>query len=376
MSREANTTIIGAFIAGAVVLAAAGIIIFGSGNFFSEKNRYVLFFDGSVQGLSVGSPVVFRGVKIGSVKSIHIKTNAKDMTFSIPVLIEIEDKKFVVQENSDTSLSLKKQLDILIDKGLRAQLEMQSMVTGMLLINLDFHPQKAAVLKGKTLNYPEIPTIQSEIDLLTQKIKTVPMEEIFNKLLSIATTIENAFKAQKTTELVHLFKQTLVHVDSLIVHLDEQVQPAASEFEQTMKDIQKVSKTADTEITRLGSRMDTTLADIQTLAQCTRRHMEIVMPEMETAVKDIQGLTRLFRDQISPLSAAFQETARAAEAAAKQTEDTLSRMARSAGKDSELVVSLTRTLDELSRAARSFRLLTEYLERHPEALIRGKQPAR
>ena len=376
MSREANTTIIGAFMAGAVVLAAAGIIIFGSGNFFSEKNRYVLFFDGSVQGLNVGSPVVFRGVKIGSVKSIHIKTNAKDLTFSIPVLIEIEDKKFVVQENSNTALSLKKQLDILIDKGLRAQLEMQSMVTGMLLVNLDFHPQKPAVLKGKTLNYPEIPTIQSEIDLLTQKIKTVPMEEIFNKLLSIATTIENAFKAKKTKELVLLFKQTLVHVNSLIGHLDEQIQPVALQFNHTMKNIQTFSKTADTEITRLGTRMDTTLADIQTLAKSTRHHMEMVMPEMETAVKDIQGLTRLFRDQISPLSAAFRETARAAAAAAKQTETTLSRIGDTAGKDSELAVTLTCTLDELSRAARSFRLLTEYLERHPEALIRGKQPAR
>ena len=67
MSKQPNVTIIGAFVAGAVFLVITGLLVFGSGKFFSQTKKFVLFFEGSVKGLNVGAPVDFRGVRVGSV---------------------------------------------------------------------------------------------------------------------------------------------------------------------------------------------------------------------------------------------------------------------------------------------------------------------
>jgi paraquat-inducible protein B len=67
MSKPANKTLIGAFVVGAVALAVAAIVLFGSGRFFKDMDQWVAIFPGSVKGLNVGSPVVFRGVQVGQV---------------------------------------------------------------------------------------------------------------------------------------------------------------------------------------------------------------------------------------------------------------------------------------------------------------------
>ena len=72
MSRKANKTAIGIFVAVALALLVAGISVFGSGMLFKKADHYALFFDGSVKGLTAGAPVVFRGVKIGNVKHINL----------------------------------------------------------------------------------------------------------------------------------------------------------------------------------------------------------------------------------------------------------------------------------------------------------------
>ncbi len=90
MAKQANKTLIGAFVVGAVVLALAGIMIFSSGKFFTEKNKYVLYFDGSVRGLDIGAPVSFKGVRIGSVTDIKLYVANEQFDLKIPIFIEIE----------------------------------------------------------------------------------------------------------------------------------------------------------------------------------------------------------------------------------------------------------------------------------------------
>ena len=89
MAKQASKTLIGAFVLGAVVLIVSGLMVFGSGRFFTKTYAYVMYFEGSVKGLTVGAPVVFRGVKIGSVTDIVLLTDLKDMTVQIPVYIEV-----------------------------------------------------------------------------------------------------------------------------------------------------------------------------------------------------------------------------------------------------------------------------------------------
>ncbi len=84
MSKMANKSLIGAFVIGAIALAVISVIIFGSGKFFKRQLEFITFFQGSIKGLSIGSPVTFRGVKIGEVKNIHIQARPSDLSFSNP----------------------------------------------------------------------------------------------------------------------------------------------------------------------------------------------------------------------------------------------------------------------------------------------------
>jgi paraquat-inducible protein B len=139
MAKKVSKTLIGGFVVGAVALIVAGVLVFGSGKFLQESYRYVLFFPGSLKGLSVGAPVLFQGVKVGSVIDITIEADADAQTSQIPVTMEVLPKKFKVvrgKRRSDPYESLA----ILIERGLRAQLQQQSFVTGQLMIGLDFYP--------------------------------------------------------------------------------------------------------------------------------------------------------------------------------------------------------------------------------------------
>ncbi|MCE5336512.1 MAG: MlaD family protein, partial [Desulfobacteraceae bacterium] len=165
MSAKTNPKLIGAFVLGAAALVVAAVVTFGSGKLFSDRERCVLFFDSSVKGLSVGAPVLFRGVKVGSVVDISLVFDSQDVTFRIPVVIEVEfdrvteahaDPRKKPDANSERVL-LKK----LIEKGLRAQLNTQSFLTGQLYVMIDLFPDSAVRLTGIKSNYVELPTIPS-----------------------------------------------------------------------------------------------------------------------------------------------------------------------------------------------------------------------
>ena len=82
MGRRANPTVIGAFIIGAVALIVIGLLVLGRGQFFSDTQTFVLYFDGSIKGLNIGAPVDFQGVRIGSVTDIHVIYDSKTSDIS------------------------------------------------------------------------------------------------------------------------------------------------------------------------------------------------------------------------------------------------------------------------------------------------------
>ncbi|RPJ21639.1 MAG: MCE family protein, partial [Desulfobacteraceae bacterium] len=165
MSKPVNKTMIGLFVVGAIVLAVVAIGVLGSGKLFKESIPYVMVFEGSVKGLNVGSPVVFRGVKIGAVSSIHMNFNYATKAMTILVYSDFDPGKIeIVNLDKETAERLKEAgryvvMRELIGRGLRAQLEMQSIVTGQLQIALDFYPDKPAVYTGIVKTVQEIPTI-------------------------------------------------------------------------------------------------------------------------------------------------------------------------------------------------------------------------
>ncbi len=127
MARQAKKTLIGGFVVGSVALAAAGLVVFGSGRFFQKRVTFVMFFSGSITGLSVGSAVEFRGVRVGQVTKIAALFDPKDVSIAIPVYIEIDPKSLIISGSEDASslLSTSKFHEPLLEKGLKAQLDIE-----------------------------------------------------------------------------------------------------------------------------------------------------------------------------------------------------------------------------------------------------------
>lgn len=324
MSKQVNKTMIGAFVVGAVALAVAGVLAFGSGKFLQERQPFVMYFDGSVKGLDVGASVLFRGVKVGTVTHVKLRYNQEEDALEIPVIIEIEPDRIenpIIKENRKRQ-STEEGIADLVERGLRAQLQMQSLVTGKLMIDLDFHPEAPIRLIGSDPGYPEIPTIQTGLQELAEKIEKVPIEEIFEKLHSAVSGIE---KVINSPEVMELFRN-----------------------------------------------MNDTLNDVEKLVEDVNRHVDPLLNATTETVRDAQKLVRNVDGRVGTLASSADDAIKAATVAIEQAQVTLKSVEKSAGDDSTLYFELNKTMNELSGAARSIRLLADYLNQHPESLLRGK----
>ena len=199
---KANPVIIGAFVVGGLVLAIAGVIVFGSGRLFSNTMTFVLYFPGTVDGLAVGAPVKLKGVEIGSVTDIRLRFGAAQVGeltreevvqgIRIPVIIEIDRDKLYSEGVGLRDMSNPEQLRQLIDLGLRAQLNTQSLVTGLLFIQLSFQPDQPPVLVLPPGSLPpEIPTIptslaqlQAELQSVVQKLQEMHFDELVKSAIA------------------------------------------------------------------------------------------------------------------------------------------------------------------------------------------------
>jgi paraquat-inducible protein B len=327
MSKQASKSLIGAFVIGAIALAVIGILIFGSGDFFSEKSQYVLYFKGSVKGLNIGAPVVFRGVKIGTVTDIELQFNTADLSARIPVTIELDHEKF--KTVSDEVVKKYQYLEPLIARGLRAQLTMQSMVTGQLMINFDFFPETPAELSDISSDYPEIPTISSGFDELLETIEQLPLQVLFDKLVSSVEGIEALVKAPETRESISNLNETLKSAKKMLDDIDMQIQPFVTSIEETSDAARAAFVQAE-----------------KTLA-------------MEEGVP-------------GDLASSLKKTLDTASDALEQTQKTFASIQEFVAEDSAFSYEMNSMLKDLSAAARSIRVMADYFERHPEALIKGK----
>jgi len=321
VSKPANKTLIGAFVIGAIALIVAAILILGGGKFLRKTYKVVMFFEGSIKGLNIGSPVMFRGVKIGSVADINLILNAKDLSAQTPVVAELDPARWILVDGERDP----KRLKPLIDRGLRAQLQMQSFVTGQLLIAFDVFPDKPARYIGLVKEYPEIPTVPTSLEELSKTLQELPLKEIVTSLKNAVDGIQKLMNAPETKDTIESLNLTLKDTQKLAQHIDEQIVPLTS----------SLTKTSD--------------AAHETLM------------EAKSAISVLKG-------DLKELSSTTKETLEAARNTLKQTERTLGTFSD----DSRLIYEMNKTLKSLSEAARSLRLLSDYLEQHPEALLRGK----
>ncbi len=336
MVKKAEKALIGIFVIGALVLFIVAVVIFGSGRFFKDTKKFIVFFDTSIKGLNVGAPVMFRGVKIGSVTDIKIMMSDAEKKINIPVFIELDPSDL---GGKDVFSLERDQIDSAIVKGLRAQLQIQSFVTGQLLVALDFFPATPITLLGYVKDFQEIPVVPTRLEELERTLNDLPLKDMVKKLDSVVGGVEKLVNAAETRESIASVNATLNDTQRFIERLDKKMDPL-------LTNLTKVTETADKS---LVVTQDTLLQARQTMA---------------TIEKDMNELIKISQK----LSQTTNETLKDASSALKQTEKTLGTFSE----DSQLIYEFNTLLKELSGAAGSLRNLSDYLERHPEALIRGK----
>lgn len=193
---KANKTMIGAFVVGAAVLLIIAITFFGSGTFLNRPDRYVLFFDGSIKGLYVGAPVIFRGVKVGNVSDISLFYDAKEQQVLIPVVIDVELNRVKgIPEKIGYS-----QHQNLLKMGLKAKLEIQNFMTGQLMVGFDFYPEKTTKIYGVIKNYPELPTLPTSSDIF-KLMDEIPVKEIAANLEQTASGLNKLVNSEGALKL-------------------------------------------------------------------------------------------------------------------------------------------------------------------------------
>jgi paraquat-inducible protein B len=335
MSKQANTKLIGGFVVGAIVLTVAGILLFGSGKFFSRQMKFVLFFQDSVKGLNIGAPVDFRGVNIGAVKDIKIVLNKKDFSLLIPVLVEIDTDRIStggkvgeIQKLVETR-ERKTFLELLINRGLKAQLAMQSLVTGQLGIHLDFYPDKPLRLVGEEPSYTaytEIPTTESSLSAISKTLENIPIGEIADKLEKTLDGLEKLVNSPDLKATLASLNPTVESAHQLLKNLDSQVKPLAKGANGTMDDAKKMLANAS----KLAADLD---ARIPKLASSLEDTLKSAGVTMKGADKAIDGI---------------------------------------AGDNSPVRRDLVKALNEFASAARSIRILADYIENNPQAFLMGK----
>lgn len=319
MGRKVNPAAIGAFVVGAVALAVIGAVVFGSGRLFKQTTKVVCFFSGDLSGLNVGAPVRFKGVEVGSVADIRIRISEERTKLSaeaiaqgirIPVIMEIDNDKLTAGGSLPLDRSRLKQL---IELGLRAQLTSQSLVTGLLLVRLDFYPDTPPVFvlppDSALLEIPSVPTSMQQVQAAAQ--------EVIRKLEGID------------------FKKLVVSMTDAINGVKRLV------------DSPGLQKT-----------VDELPATVETVNQ---------------AVASLRDLATRFDREQGPLVQSLRETSDQTAVALQQAQATFRAAQALIDPNAPLAVELTASLREITAAARSVRLLVEYLERNPSALVRGRE---
>lgn len=319
MSKQANPTLIGTFVLGAVILGAVTTMLLAGGQLFQERRRHVLYFEGAAQGLQVGAPVVFLGVKVGTVKRIQLGLDAENRRFMVPVIIEVEADMVQSLRGDQVDLQDRDILRQLVEQGLRAQLKMQSLLTGQLYVDLDFHPDKPARFIGGDSEESEIPTIPTTVEEFATTLEGFPMEEFLSDLAAISQSLNALLSSEETKMIPVRLEATLAHLESLSAKLDRDGDPVLAE-------------------------------------------MRAALEATQAAMVKLGGVAEAGSPVVASLGKASEELAKTAQALQKLT-----------GEESPTVQHLDTALKEISRAARALRLLAETLEQQPEAIVQGKR---
>lgn len=325
MSIRANPRAIGLFLIGGIVLAVGGTAVLASTTWFGKRTTFISFFQESVNGLEMGAPVKFQGVPVGTVTGILIQIDQNDKTFQVPVEYEIDLTRLTTQLGTYVNLSDAAVLRQHIADGLRAQMQMESIVTGQLYIELSYSPDAAAPeLESHATAWPEIPTTPS--------------------LMAALGTGAGSLVADMLKVLFQV-NQMLAEVD--MPGINAAVVSSAQAVERLMNSPEIMAA----------------VEQVPIMAVQVNRTME----ELEVLATNASGAIDPFQLQVDAASAELIATLQMLRKTLEETHGLLST-------DSGVGYGLQEALASFTEAADALRMLTTSLEQNSDMLIRGKKP--
>ena len=321
MGASKKTTI-GLFTIIGIFLFCIGIFYLGGSRLFKSQTESVLFFNSSVSGLSVGAPVVFRGVPLGNVTKIAMVFDPKSSEITIPVTIRIDENAIVRSSGKEIhDIYQKDIIRHMVQNGLGASLQLQSLVTGQYRIELNYYEKAKRVFRSKTPNN-EIPTVPSTIDTLQQSLANLPLQDIttsLNKLLTgLAYAVGNG-----------------------------------EEIKQTISNLQEAAKSLNTILNESPLRKSTD--DLFKHFASTANTLDQELPKILASLKEALA-------NLSQTTAALKQTSQSASQLFSQHSPTMQ--------------DLRTLLREAQATARSLHNLADMLNRNPEVLLTGKRGSR
>lgn len=318
MAKRVSPSTIGAFVVGSVALLVAAILVVAGGNLFRHPKRYICMFQGDLSGLREGSAVKVKGVQIGTVEQIllalppelgRVKQDVNGMR--LPVILDLDERMVKARGGTGEAFG-RAGFDAAIEKGMRAQLNVESLLTGMLYVDLSIFdsPAEFAIEPG-TGPYLEIPTVPTSFEKIQRAAvdALARFEKIdFEGLTNSITNAANSFREFSSSPNV---RATI-----------DQMKGAAENLSKTLVSVRG-------------------------------------------AVDHVNSI-------VDPLVVSLRKSAAEADASMKSTREALADFRAVLDADSPLAVNLNQTLEQLTDTSRSLDQLTNYLQRNPSALIRGR----
>ncbi|CAA0124916.1 Paraquat-inducible protein B [BD1-7 clade bacterium] len=309
---------VGTFVIVGVFVFIAMLMIISGGKFFQHNQRYMLIFDGSVQGLKIGAPVAIKGVQIGEVLNITAKMNPK--TLSVVTLVPIEVDLSKVDLDAETEQD--QIMPELIKKGMRAQLQSESLLTGLLYVNIDFFPNTPVKYYKIDSPYPEFPTIPTDLEKLTESLQKIDFDKILKQ-----------------------FKDIIAGLDRVIN--DPNIGKMLANAEQLTGNLNKLSVSAEKEITTTAADMRKLMANLDGLSTSVTQQVPMLSEQVQVSLEGLQA-----------------------------SNDKLGQLLENANfllsDDSPTLRNLQSTSSQLQRTARSLERLSDTIEQKPDSIIWGK----
>ncbi len=330
MNNKTNPLLIGSFIIGALFILVCSILIFSSDSWFSKNHKFIVVFTESINGLNVGAPIKLYGVQIGHVTEISVVRNIKLNKTLIPVVFEVEQKKITRYIDPEKQELSHEEVDKLIKSGLRMQLQLASLVTGQLFIDALFAPDTEIILHGHNTHFKEIPAIPSnsaEIQKALTNVldgtKTIDIAEFFINLQKTLANIEQITGSQQTKGTLTALNSSMLDLQHILGSLKQDIGPLSQNLNKTINHADKLLVTLDDNINPL-------LKDSQQIVATGKKTLQTI----DSTLEDVKSLV----NNNSPLNQKLQST-----------------------------------LKQITRAARSAKDMINFLNRHPEALLFGKE---